>query len=91
MPGDSPPIGAVADVRLRKRLRADRLVPLGSVLVGATLRFWALGARRLGFDEAFTALADRRPLANLFDLEAPGTLDRGVVLGNRPPTGRVWC
>ena len=70
MPGDSPTTGAtpaVADVRLRDRLRADRLGLVGFVVVGATLRFWALGARRLGFDEAFTALADRRPLANLFD------------------------
>src|SRR6476659_7063023 len=36
------------------------------VLVGATLRLWGLGANRLGFDEAFTAMAGRLPVGDLF-------------------------
>jgi uncharacterized membrane protein len=35
------------------------------VVAGSVLRVWALGSHRLGFDEAFTALADRRPLGDL--------------------------
>jgi hypothetical protein len=37
------------------------------VLVGAVLRLWGLGAQRLDFDEAFTAMAGRLPLGGLFD------------------------
>jgi hypothetical protein len=37
-----------------------------AVLVGAALRLWGLGAGRLGFDEAFTAMAGRRPIGDLF-------------------------
>ena len=36
------------------------------VLVGAVLRLWGLGANRLGYDEAFTAMAGRLPLGWLF-------------------------
>ncbi len=36
------------------------------VLVGVVLRFWRLGANRLGFDEAFTAMAGRLPVGDLF-------------------------
>jgi Dolichyl-phosphate-mannose-protein mannosyltransferase len=36
------------------------------VVVGALLRLWGLGAHRLGFDEAFTAMAGRHPLGDLF-------------------------
>jgi hypothetical protein len=37
------------------------------VLAGAVLRLWGLGAHRLDFDEAFTAMAGRLPLRGLFD------------------------
>ena len=36
------------------------------VVVGALLRLWGLGAHRLGFDEAFTAMAGRLRLGDLF-------------------------
>ena len=36
------------------------------VAVGAVLRIWGLGANRLGYDEAFTAMAGRLPLGDLF-------------------------
>jgi hypothetical protein len=36
------------------------------VLVGAALRLWGLGANRLGFDEAFTGMAGRLPIGDLF-------------------------
>jgi len=37
-----------------------------SVVVGAVLRLWGLGAHRLRYDEAFTAMAGRLPLGDLF-------------------------
>jgi uncharacterized membrane protein len=37
------------------------------VLFGGVLRFWALGANRLGFDESFTAMAGRLPVGDLFE------------------------
>ena len=37
-----------------------------TVVVGAVLRLWGLGAHRLGFDEAFTAMAGRMSLGDLF-------------------------
>jgi hypothetical protein len=37
-----------------------------AVVVGAALRLWGLGAHRLGYDEAFTAMAGRLPLGDLF-------------------------
>ena len=43
-------------------------VALGALVVaGAVLRVWGVGANRLGYDEAFTAMAGRRPLSQLFD------------------------
>ena len=36
------------------------------VVVGAAVRLWGLGANRLGYDEAFTAMAGRLPLGSLF-------------------------
>jgi hypothetical protein len=36
------------------------------VAVGAGFRFWGLGAQRLGFDDAFTTMAARMPLHDLF-------------------------
>jgi hypothetical protein len=36
------------------------------VVLGAALRLWGLGANRLGYDEAFTAMAGRLPVGSLF-------------------------
>jgi hypothetical protein len=36
------------------------------VALGAVVRFWGLGANRLGYDESFTAMAGRLPLGSLF-------------------------
>ena len=36
------------------------------VVAGAVLRLWGLGAHRLGYDEAFTAMTGRMPLGDLF-------------------------
>ena len=41
------------------------LVSIAVVGVGLGLRLWHLGADRLGFDEAFTAMAGRRPIGEL--------------------------
>jgi uncharacterized membrane protein len=38
---------------------------LAAVVTGAVLRLWHLGARRLGFDEAFTAMTARRPVGSM--------------------------
>src|SRR5690348_5229096 len=37
-----------------------------AVVAGAVLRLWGLGAHRLGYDEAFTAMAGRMPVGDLF-------------------------
>jgi hypothetical protein len=37
------------------------------VAFGALLRVWGVGANRLGYDEAFTAMAGRHSLGDLFD------------------------
>ncbi len=44
----------------------DRLL-VAIVAVAAGLRLWSLGSARLGFDEAFTAMAGRMPLSRLFE------------------------
>jgi hypothetical protein len=36
-----------------------------AVVTGAVLRLWHLGAQRLGFDEAFTAMTARRPVGSM--------------------------
>ena len=36
------------------------------VTVGAVFRLWGLGANRLNYDEAFTAMAGRLPVGSLF-------------------------
>jgi hypothetical protein len=41
------------------------VVLVGLVGAGAVLRLWGLGANRLGFDEAFTALAGRMPVGTM--------------------------
>jgi len=46
--------------------RHDRWL-LALVLVGAVVRLCELGANRLGYDEAFTAMAGRMPLGTMFD------------------------
>lgn len=51
------------------RVWARRRVPaalIGFVALGTVLRIWGLGAHRLGYDESFTAMADRLPLGDLF-------------------------
>jgi Dolichyl-phosphate-mannose-protein mannosyltransferase len=50
--------------RARPRWLGGALVAV--VLVGAGFRLWGLGANRLGYDEAFTAMAGRLPLGSLF-------------------------
>lgn len=50
--------------RTRRVPRLDVAMVL-LVVVGAGFRLWGLGAHRLGYDEAFTAMAGRLPLANL--------------------------
>ncbi len=51
-------------IRARPRWVGGALVAV--VLVGAAFRLWGLGANRLGYDEAFTAMAGRLPLGSLF-------------------------
>jgi uncharacterized membrane protein len=58
---DAPAETRIADTRAR-----DRAL-LAIVVVGAVLRVWRLGANRLSFDEAFTAMTARRPLGSLFE------------------------
>ena len=36
------------------------------VVAGAVLRFWGLGANRLNYDDAFTTMAGRLPIGDLF-------------------------
>jgi hypothetical protein len=52
------------DGRATGRWVAAALV--AAVVVGAVLRLWGLGAHRLGYDEAFTAMAGRMPVGDLF-------------------------
>jgi hypothetical protein len=49
-----------------RRLGSSNGVLVGLVIAGAVLRLWGLGANRLGYDEAFTAMAGRLPLGSLF-------------------------
>ncbi len=48
------------------RARATGHVLVALVLAGAVIRLWGLGANRLGYDEAFTAMAGRLPTGSLF-------------------------
>ena len=55
--------------RARLRLSPSVLSALALtalVVAGAVLRFWGVGANRLGYDEAFTAMAGRKPLGDMF-------------------------
>lgn len=47
-------------------MRASVVALISIVVVGAVLRGWGLGAHRLDFDEAFTAMAGRKHLGSLF-------------------------
>ena len=49
-----------------RRVRSTHGVLVGLVVAGAVLRLWGLGSNRLGYDEAFTAMAGRLPLGSLF-------------------------
>jgi hypothetical protein len=63
----APAGGASAGASPRARLvRVPTVALVGLVALGAFLRLWHLGARRLGFDEAFTAMTARRDPASMF-------------------------
>jgi hypothetical protein len=47
--------------------RATPWLLVALVVAGAVLRLWALGAQRLGYDEAFTAMAGRLSPGGLFE------------------------
>lgn len=55
----------LAPVEPRKRVSRNTLVLGAIVLAGAAARLWGLGAHRLGYDEAFTAMAGRHSLGAL--------------------------
>jgi hypothetical protein len=59
------PIGAVSAAP-RSRTRPSSIALVVIVALGGLVRVWGLGAPRLGFDEAFTAMAGRKPLGSLF-------------------------
>ncbi len=46
-------------------LRSSIVILVALVVTGAVLRLWGLGAHRLGFDEAFTAMAGRKHVGDL--------------------------
>jgi uncharacterized membrane protein len=48
------------------RHRSTKGLLVGLVVLGAVFRLWGLGANRLDYDEAFTAMAGRLPLESLF-------------------------
>ncbi len=48
------------------RATTDRILVV-IVAIAAGFRLWALGSSRLGFDEAFTAMAGRMSFSNLFE------------------------
>ncbi len=47
--------------------RSTNVLLVVLVAAGTLLRIWGVGTNRLGYDEAFTAMAGRRSLGNLFD------------------------
>ncbi len=49
----------------RPNSAVTRVVLVGILVAGFLFRLWGLGARRLNFDESFTAMAGRRPLGDL--------------------------
>jgi hypothetical protein len=63
---DDPPASTPPWRHGTRRLPATTLALVACVVAGAALRVWHLGARRLDFDEAFTAMAGRRSLSSLF-------------------------
>ncbi len=66
----------------RRRTRA-RTAAFGTLLiVGAALRVWRLGAQRLGFDEAFTAMTARRSPGSMFAFLR--------VADSHPPLSYLW-
>jgi len=46
--------------------RATSWLLVALVATGGVLRLWGLGSQRLGYDEAFTAMAGRLPISDLF-------------------------
>ena len=70
---DRPPPGAPSGPSRTPTSSGGRVTGRGvlavlavTVIVGAVLRLWGLGAHRLDYDEAFTAMAGRMPLGDLF-------------------------
>jgi hypothetical protein len=63
-PADRP-FGAPARPALAERSHSAWLIAL--VVGGSIARLWNLGGNRLGYDEAFTAMAGRMPLGAMFD------------------------
>ena len=51
----------------RATVRRAPAALLALVAIGAGFRLWALGVNRLGYDEAFTAVAGRLSIGGLFD------------------------
>jgi hypothetical protein len=62
-PAAPAPVAAPRRVAVDPRVAGALVV---AVLVGATFRFWGLGAQRFGFDDAFTTMAARMPVDRLF-------------------------
>jgi uncharacterized membrane protein len=62
---ESERVERVAPAGRRTRVGPNTLVLGAIVLGGAAVRLWGLGAHRLGYDEAFTAMAGRRSLGSL--------------------------
>jgi hypothetical protein len=64
-PVATAPVPNRAPAALR-RLATTDLWLVAIVAAGAVIRCWDLGATRLGYDEAFTAMAARMPLGSMF-------------------------
>jgi hypothetical protein len=65
----SPAAAPAAPARRTGRPRVDPRIwgaLAFAVGAGAVLRFWGLGAHRFGFDDAFTTMAARMPVGQLF-------------------------
>jgi hypothetical protein len=64
---DSSPALPAAEAPARRAVPdSTRVVLIALVIAAAAFRLWGLGADRLNFDEAFTAMAGRLPLSDLF-------------------------
>jgi hypothetical protein len=68
VPAELSPVGAGDHSRVDRphHVTVGSWSLIAAVAGGAMLRLWDLGSNRLGFDEAFTAMAGRRSLGDLF-------------------------